>query len=182
MSDRINKVVQAYMAEYFDPLNKLMYPDGQMPYYPEQEKTYTDLTQLDSQHGDMTFNERYKFVYPGEWTNPDWAGGDFQNPYVNDVFKNINQTPNNNETLYGIHEGSISDLGIRTASVIDSFFSDNNKDIKKISSGLDLTEFLKVSDDTLVHKSTQDLWEVLKDKKGNTYIKRLFDDGIIQEK
>jgi hypothetical protein len=39
----------------------------------------------------------------------------------------------------------------------------------------DLTEFLKVADNTLIHKSTKDLWKYSKDADGNFLVERLFD-------
>ncbi len=44
----------------------------------------------------------------------------------------------------------------------------------KVSSLGDLTEFLKVAEDTLVHKSTKDLWKYSKDADGNFLVERLF--------
>ena len=45
----------------------------------------------------------------------------------------------------------------------------------RVASLGDLTDFLKVSEETLVHKSTNDLWSVAADGEGFT-ITRLFDD------
>ena len=45
----------------------------------------------------------------------------------------------------------------------------------RVASLGDLTDFLKLADDTLVHKSTQDLWAVRQDTAGYV-IERLFDN------
>jgi len=41
----------------------------------------------------------------------------------------------------------------------------------------DLTDFMKVSEGKLVHKSTKDLWSVAKDAEGMFVVERLFDDA-----
>ena len=41
----------------------------------------------------------------------------------------------------------------------------------------DLTEFLKVAEGTLIHKSTKDLWSFKKDADGMLQVERLFDDN-----
>jgi len=46
----------------------------------------------------------------------------------------------------------------------------------RVASLGDLTQFLKVADGTLVHKSTKDLWSFNKDADGNFLVSRLFDD------
>lgn len=47
---------------------------------------------------------------------------------------------------------------------------------RKVASLGDLTEFLKLADDTLVHKATRDLWKLSRDTEGYV-IERLFDDN-----
>ncbi len=46
----------------------------------------------------------------------------------------------------------------------------------RVASLGDLTDFLKVSEGTLIHKSTNDLWSFAADGEGFT-LTRLFDDG-----
>jgi hypothetical protein len=49
--------------------------------------------------------------------------------------------------------------------------------IRRVASMGDLGEFLKVASDTLVHKSTQDLWSLSKSADGDGFVvTRLFDD------
>jgi len=50
-------------------------------------------------------------------------------------------------------------------------------DRKKIGSVSDLLDFIHVGANTLIHKSKKDLWSLQTDKKGNSYIERLFDDN-----
>lgn len=179
MKNKIRRIISEHTAEYVEPLNKLMYPDRQITYYPEQESTYTDLTHLDTVHGPSTFEERNKFVYPGDyWTNVDWGQGNFLEPYSNPIYQEFFRTPNDNETLYG--GKMIFDLGNKQANSVDTFLSPD-REIIKISSSMDLTDFMKISEDTLVHKSKKDLWRIFKDKNGETYISRLFDEDIIKE-
>ncbi len=47
---------------------------------------------------------------------------------------------------------------------------------RKVASLGDLTEFMKVAEGKLIHKSTNDLWSYSKDADGNFLVSRLFDD------
>ena len=47
----------------------------------------------------------------------------------------------------------------------------------KIGSISDLSGFIRSSGDTLVHKSTQDLWALKQDDGKNYYVERLFNDS-----
>ena len=166
------------MSEYVEPLKRLDYPDLQQTYYPEQEMTYTDLSGLDSPHGESTFQERNKLVFPGEWANPEWADGNFLAPYENDL-TDMTKSPNDN-VLLQTYSSEIKDLGHSKSSAVDYFLSPR-EEIIKISSAMDLTEFMKISNDTLIHKSKKDLWKVFKDEDNNIYIRRLFDDELISD-
>ena len=55
---------------------------------------------------------------------------------------------------------------------MDDFLSGNK--IKVASLG-DLSEFFRISSDTLVHKAEKDLWRIGEDEKGQVIIERLFD-------
>jgi len=48
--------------------------------------------------------------------------------------------------------------------------------ILRVASFGDLSAFLKIADNTLVHKSTKDLWSFEKDADGGLVVKRLFDN------
>lgn len=47
---------------------------------------------------------------------------------------------------------------------------------KKVASLGDLSNFVRVSEETLIHKSNRDLW-ALKQEGGEYFIERLFDDN-----
>jgi hypothetical protein len=47
----------------------------------------------------------------------------------------------------------------------------------KVASVGQLSPFMRISSDTLVHKSNRDLWALRKEGDGNFYIERLFDDN-----
>lgn len=47
----------------------------------------------------------------------------------------------------------------------------------RVASLGDLSSFLKVAENTLIHKSTNDLWEFKKDADGGLLVERLFDDN-----
>jgi hypothetical protein len=179
VKSRIKRIVSEYTAKYVEPFNRQMYPNDQVTYYPEQESTYTDLSQLDTVHSPNTFEELNKFVYPGDyWTNVDWGGGNFSAPYTNEIYQEFFRTPTDNETLYG--SDMIFDLSNKQSNSIDNFLSPN-REIIKISSSMDLTDFMKVSEDTLIHKSKKDLWRIFQDKNGETFISRLFDEDVVKD-
>jgi hypothetical protein len=53
---------------------------------------------------------------------------------------------------------------------------------KKIAGLGDLDGFLRVADDTLVHKATKDFWSLVQDENGKMYIQRLVDaNGIVED-
>jgi len=187
MQEKIKRILFAYLEEksgsnYVSPMRKEM---PNYPFYQEQEKTYTDLVPLDSVHGIPTPDKNDKmFVYPEqETTNPDWAGGNFLSPYDEQIFhKEIWRTPNDAETLQDPYMTSpeMHGLNEKTSAAIDYFLKDDNAYIKVAS--MDLTDFMKISDDTLVHKSNKDLWKMFKDAEGNIFIERMFEDELIKEK
>jgi len=46
----------------------------------------------------------------------------------------------------------------------------------KVASIGDIHNFVRLSSDTLIHKSDRDLWTLKKEADGNYFIERLFDD------
>lgn len=46
----------------------------------------------------------------------------------------------------------------------------------RVASLKDLHQFMRLSSDTLIHKSNRDLWALKKEGDGNYFIERLFDD------
>lgn len=53
----------------------------------------------------------------------------------------------------------------------------NNSNKIKVASISDLYSFSRVSQDTLIHKSSKELWSISMDKDGSTVIEKLFDDN-----
>lgn len=51
----------------------------------------------------------------------------------------------------------------------------NNKSAFVVTTMDDLSDFMRVANSTLVHKSTQDLWSFSKDADGNITVERLYD-------
>jgi hypothetical protein len=47
----------------------------------------------------------------------------------------------------------------------------------KVASIADLHNFVRLSSETLIHKSDRDLWALKKEADGNYFIERLFDDN-----
>jgi len=47
----------------------------------------------------------------------------------------------------------------------------------RVGSVSQLNGFVRVSEDTLIHKSTQELWALRKNEAGEYHIERLFDDA-----
>jgi hypothetical protein len=56
-------------------------------------------------------------------------------------------------------------------SGVDSYLTDK----VKVASISDLAGFLRIGEDTLVHKAEKDLWKISEDDKGEVVIERLFD-------
>lgn len=187
MREDVKRILTAYFKEkkglnYTDPLRNDM---ERYPFYNDQEQSYTDLTHLNSPYGGPDPQKYDKmFVYPEtETTNPDWAGGNFLSPYQEDIFhKELWRTPNDAENLMDpqMTIPEMHGLNSRTSAAIDSFLNDSNSNFQKISS-MDLTDFMRVSSDTLIHKSRKDLWQMVQDSEGNIFIKRLFDDDVLKE-
>ncbi len=48
---------------------------------------------------------------------------------------------------------------------------------RKVASISDIASFVRLSSDTLIHKSERDLWALRKDESGSHFIERLFDDN-----
>ena len=48
---------------------------------------------------------------------------------------------------------------------------------KKVASLSDINNFVRLSSETLVHKSDRDLWALKKEADGSYFIERLFDDN-----
>jgi hypothetical protein len=77
----------------------------------------------------------------------------------------------------------LGNIEVSGASGLDSLF-EREKHIltphktgrSKVASIKDLHNFVRLSSDTLIHRSERDLWALKKEGDGNFYIERLFDD------
>lgn len=68
------------------------------------------------------------------------------------------------------------------SSGIDALFENEPKLVTptsrvRVASIRDLAPFMRISSDTLVHKSQQELWSLTKEADGSYFISRLFDDN-----
>jgi len=198
MNDKLKRIIEAHLQEkkgsnYVRPL---LTDSEALPYYHDQEQSYTDLTQMDTTHSPETpqeLNQKMMVLPDNSTYNPDWGDGNFLSPYENEIQQEFNRTPNTPETLYdpaidgdGVNDLTVQsfmldDLNSRTSSSIDGFLSDNTHDVIKVSSSMDLTDFMKVSEDTLIHKSNKDIWKVMKDKSGAVFIKRMMEEDFLKE-
>lgn len=72
--------------------------------------------------------------------------------------------------------GSLKDAEVADVCGLDSFLTpvEPLPDKIKIASISDLSEFLRIGNDTLVHKAEKDLWRINEDKTGQVVIERLF--------
>jgi hypothetical protein len=77
----------------------------------------------------------------------------------------------------------LGDLQTSGASGLDALF-EREKHIltphktgrSKVASIGDLSGFVRLSSDTLIHRSDRDLWALKREADGNYYVERLFDD------
>lgn len=58
----------------------------------------------------------------------------------------------------------------------DGLFKQRKANAQKVSSLADLTDFIRISSDTLISKSEKDLWKVEEGEDGGLLIYRLFDN------
>ena len=77
----------------------------------------------------------------------------------------------------------LDQIQVSGSSGIDALFSQNptlvtpTRGRRRVASLQDLKGFVRVSADTLIHKSQKDLWALKKEGDGHFYIERLFDDS-----
>ena len=73
--------------------------------------------------------------------------------------------------------GSLKDAEIADVCGMDQFIAPPEPLPNQIKIGAigDLQDFLRIGNDTLVHKAEKDLWRINEDKKGQVVIERLFD-------
>ena len=73
--------------------------------------------------------------------------------------------------------GSLKNAEVADVCGFDSFLTpvEPLPDKIKVASIGDLSDFLRIGNDTLVHKAEKDLWRINEDKTGQVVIERLFD-------
>jgi len=73
--------------------------------------------------------------------------------------------------------GSLKDAEVADVCGMDQFINPPERlpDQIKVGSIGDLRDFLRIGNDTLVHKAEKDLWRINEDKTGQVIIERLFD-------
>ena len=81
---------------------------------------------------------------------------DFMNDVYDSLIKDLPELKNAGEEISGL----------------DDFMSGNTV---KVASLGDLSDFFRISTDTLVHKAEKDLWRIGENSKGEVVIERLFD-------
>lgn len=74
-----------------------------------------------------------------------------------------------------------SDFEMTGSVSLDVHFSRESRKktaaIRKVATLGDLTDFVRLSSEQLIHKSNRDLWALKKQADGSYYIERLFDDN-----
>ena len=82
-----------------------------------------------------------------------------------------------------MNDFDLGDIQISGQSGIDALFEREPEMIqaksgrKKVASLGDLSGFIRLSAETLIHRSEKDLWSISKEADGEFYIQRLFDDN-----
>lgn len=78
----------------------------------------------------------------------------------------------------------LSQMEVSGATGLDALFqreahilSPHKTGRTKVASIKDLHSFVRLSSDTLIHRSDRDLWALKKEADGNYFIERLFDDN-----
>lgn len=148
-----------------------------------------------------------KWVYPeqGKWeqNRPEeqhsWGGPseNFAEPYEGPIKKNLKENEGNVPANQSIPEndGSGNRFSSRGKNMsffdnfvwvddcaIETVFKSKKASLKKVSKIVklaDLSNFIKVSNDLLIHKSDKDLWAMETDDDGNIVISRLFDGDCL---
>jgi len=74
---------------------------------------------------------------------------------------------------------NLGHIEVSGATGIDALFRREKRTPKrvKVATLRDLHPFLRLSSDTLIHKSDRDLWALKKEGNGDYFIERLFDDN-----
>jgi hypothetical protein len=75
----------------------------------------------------------------------------------------------------------ISSFEVQPSTGLDSFLARNANMVTplrmKVASIQDLSSFIRLSADELIHKSTKDLWAIRRQGDGALFVERTFDDN-----
>jgi len=78
------------------------------------------------------------------------------------------------------------DLGgfeVQGSAGLDAFFAREpaivtpSKGMRRVASLQDLNGFVRLSNDTLIHKADRDLWAIRRQGDGSMFVERMFDDS-----
>jgi hypothetical protein len=77
----------------------------------------------------------------------------------------------------------LSTFQVQGSAGMDAYFKRDaslvtpiSKGMKRVASLQDLSGFTRLSNETLIHKSTQDLWAIRREPSGSLFVERMFDD------
>jgi hypothetical protein len=77
----------------------------------------------------------------------------------------------------------LSGFEVQGSTGLDAFFSREPEIVSptptrvKVASIRDLSPFIRLSNDELIHKSERDLWSIRREPSGGMYVERMFDDN-----
>lgn len=80
------------------------------------------------------------------------------------------------------HKFDLGSVQVQGSFGMDSFLAREPQIVtptsrRKVASLVDLTPFMRLSTDTLIHKAQKDLWAIRREADGSMFIERMFDDN-----
>ena len=77
----------------------------------------------------------------------------------------------------------LSGFEVQGSTGLDAFFSREpeivtpTKSRVRVASIRDLSPFIRLSNDELIHKAERDLWSIKREPNGSMFVERMFDDN-----
>jgi hypothetical protein len=77
----------------------------------------------------------------------------------------------------------LSGFEVQGSTGLDAFFSREPEIVSptsarvKVASIRDLSPFIRLSNDSLIHKAERDLWSIKREPNGGMYVERMFNDN-----
>ncbi len=75
----------------------------------------------------------------------------------------------------------LSGFEVQGSTGLDAFFSREPEIVTpariKVASIRDLSPFVRLSNDELIHKAERDLWSIKREPNGSMFVERMFDDN-----